>query len=1388
MISAASTKSRLQRTARSSGLLVLEPPRHTHLPLAFLQPGKHLIGTSDVCAIRVVAEGVEPRHAMLLVGDQMILLKALDPRTWVNDGVVTETTLRLGDRISIGPITYKLRLATADELLDFNAAEIEAHTPAVPTEPVQAAAPQQLIPQFPPPIPPDLLAESMRPIPLVQIAEVPAPTVASAPKLVVATPVIEPTTVPSVTEPTAPSAATPVEPTEISPVISEDLPAPVVRLEPEPAVVLPEPALREIHRQIAMLSDASVVVDRSREDARLVEERKRLHVKETELTQLAEELSRQAQRLRDRHNQLSERESAHDRKQSLLTQEQERLVTAAQATRHDLAEEHGRQKALWQEWDAAYRRTADDLRDQLECVEQRRGAFQLEAERIAESRAELQRLREDFERDRRVAASERVQAAQELGEWHSQRAAFETERRHYLVETQERETQLASERHVLAMLQEELLSSQQKMEIDRTAFAAERSAESRQREQEVREQTQTRIRLNDEETSLHSIRLELETDRRSFEQEREILRRERESFDAERSAIGGLRTELSQVKCELDLHRQAIDDHLRVKRTADEQLEQLQAELEGFRRSKKDLESKLESERRELQRERNEYDVERAEVGGLLLEVESLRRRKQVLESELETERRELQRERNESDFDRVDTNGLQTEVHSLRRRKLVLESELESERRELQRERNESDFERVDVDGLQAEVERLVQRKRDLESQLESERRDLQRERNAIEFERVDLNQLQVELKLARAEILDKEQGAHEQSQSSDAVDSEVVRLHAEIEALRQSDNQLRLQLDAERNQRELDRESFMATREELNSALAAAQSAQDRFVEPYSHVDTTSGSGTHVEWHRGSIHPSMHEVASAFSPEVPYESLAGSMPLLPPPIPTDSQCSTGSIASGTQFSGDNVQSVAPSQQVGLGQIGESVNWQAESTPIETQETKPNLESDVPRSVQSTLVKDEGVIPTDELPSHQNEDAVARRVIETIDSTLSGVTQFFETNAPTQASNPTGSSSFERAPHDLNYHATPEAIEPARGIESAFRRGPNDDDLSLPSLRAQLAQMFDLPEAPSFSQAAEPAGQQESATTSARFGATTDDRVPSVTDEDMDRGQATALTIEAEAISKNAADSGEGSTATTGDSEEENAWTRRLRELSQLVSHESSPASTPATPAAAERVAASPETEANDSEVDEYSVEAQLARLLGKPRASQNPVTPATTTESVPEQPRPFAVYVPPTEPVPEYDVEDRSHLMAEPRHRQNKNAIREEVQSFREVAQMSARTALAKHTWDNLRNEFYMTSALTSAAVIATAWYVGSFVFGTETESWKGIACGLAALLSSQRLLRASKQLNQWRRKNLLRTSTHKAPAPPLSLVVDAAASDANEHNPPKDGPNDK
>jgi len=100
----------------ATAVFILEPPRHVSMTMPCLTSGKYLIGSADDCQIQIAAQGIRPHHALLIVGDRKTLLKAWDEKTWINDWPVKESVLKPGDRISIGPVTLRWRAARADEL------------------------------------------------------------------------------------------------------------------------------------------------------------------------------------------------------------------------------------------------------------------------------------------------------------------------------------------------------------------------------------------------------------------------------------------------------------------------------------------------------------------------------------------------------------------------------------------------------------------------------------------------------------------------------------------------------------------------------------------------------------------------------------------------------------------------------------------------------------------------------------------------------------------------------------------------------------------------------------------------------------------------------------------------------------------------------------------------------------------------------------------------------------------------------------------------------------------------------------------------------------------------------------------------------------------------
>jgi len=84
-----------------------------------LEPGLNRIGREVSLELCLDAEGVSRRHAEIFV-DEYDLVTLTDREstngTFVNDGRITKTALREGDRIRIGEVELRFGLRTPDEL------------------------------------------------------------------------------------------------------------------------------------------------------------------------------------------------------------------------------------------------------------------------------------------------------------------------------------------------------------------------------------------------------------------------------------------------------------------------------------------------------------------------------------------------------------------------------------------------------------------------------------------------------------------------------------------------------------------------------------------------------------------------------------------------------------------------------------------------------------------------------------------------------------------------------------------------------------------------------------------------------------------------------------------------------------------------------------------------------------------------------------------------------------------------------------------------------------------------------------------------------------------------------------------------------------------------
>ena len=1175
--------------------LVLDPPRHCGLPSIQLGLGKHLLGTSPDCSVQVRVDDVQPRHAMIVVSEHRTVVKALDPRTWVNEGPVSEMALRPGDRLSIGPLTFRVRAATPDELADFATANEYAFddddsrdAEVVIKSPVKSTSFAELV---------DETRQAVAATPVTAAAVF--PVVDSITTKVRHSVVPTPIELPNVAE--AVVAMTANEPSNIVSSMSS-----VERAASEADVTANEPThtadapatrststdtldfrLDAIEQTLADLQQPSDVQSASAGDAvlrtdALAAERRQLIVRQDELQRHADELARQSQQLHERFARVAEREADVERSQTQLALEHEQLSATAEITRKELDDEYARHMTLWQEWDAAYRRTSGELNGQLQTMEQRGTALLAEADRLTGERSELQRLQAEHERDRRVHTAERVQLTTDRAALQTLRAEFDTEQQQYLVAVQEREARVAVERRAKSITQEELLTTRQQLERDRTEFLAERATEALRREQELREHVELRERLDLNHAHIQAERLEGHELRRAVELERTAFDLERDAFDSQQAAVTADRVELSQVRERL---RQVESDLVRLQQT-------------------------------------------------------------------------------------------------------------------------NEA---KRSVTGL-AEISASVAEPPSLDWFVEP------------------YKSIHVPPPIP-ADWSDREPNNH----SGNAATT-VASILADI-----------LPLSAVVPKR-FDEPQQMV----VETACSFTDAVRDNEEVPYSSPTpqvTAPAAVSHRFWEDNTLYDTSVLSHSQH------------------PAPTTFVASSNLMMSASEVTPTVA---APLEAAASGDVGTRFGSSAafDESP---------LESSVALWSHSlnTVTPDVAA----ELEASSSTTTVMAEIMPTVNETLAEINRHFGMPLPAHEAAPTENvaalpnwwnandatkvTSFadRRRADDSSSEIAASRIADTVGGDDA-RPLANVDEQSatptasadpLPSLRAQLAKIFDLP-------AQDSAGTDLDETTKTADAAANDES----SHDDHDFMELT-LTPTANDVSRRLSPETNLNIEPVLSSILPSDKQTMANDDSSSSVHETDTDSTPQA--------------ANESEADD-SVETYMARLLSRARGgtevSASDVMSLTAAASETSRQRDASNCESPVRETT-FDPADRSHLTAEPKHKQDRQAARKDLQSFRQVARQSARSALARHTTKNLLSAVIAKSILLGISTLAMATFVGAPFVGMPTQQWKGLACSLATLLSATEVYRSWRLLRD--RKSMGETSRTNTRKPVASLTNASTAASPDE-----------
>jgi hypothetical protein len=162
------------------------------------------------------------------------------------------------------------------------------------------------------------------------------------------------------------------------------------------------------------------------------------------------------------------------------------------------------------------------------------------------------------------------------------------------------------------------------------------------------------------------------------------------------------------------------------------------------------------------------------------------------------------------------------------------------------------------------------------------------------------------------------------------------------------------------------------------------------------------------------------------------------------------------------------------------------------------------------------------------------------------------------------------------------------------------------------------------------------------------------------------------------------------------------------------------------------------------NDEKEEDSIAAYMARMLARNRrGGDDEPEPVTVTSREPER----RTAAPVSSPVTADDeAEPARREPSAPRKKIDKDATRAELQSFRQVANLSARTALAKHTWRTTKTELTIQTTLAGLCTIGGIAYAIAPLMGSPFALGPTIGCWLGAGFIGWRASRTLRKLRQW------------------------------------------
>jgi hypothetical protein len=640
-------------TAVPATAWVLEPLWQPSLPPRLITAGRLQIGSDPQCDVHVPLAGVAPRHAVLLAGPQRVILRAWDPRTWINDDAVQAATLRLGDRVAVGPAVFRIRAATPDELLaQLPSPEREAPTPGEPSR-SESAPPTSA--------PPAVAADADRALhtpsnPSFQTAcstslqttcSIVAGTVnhgdggygelveSPAAPVAVWTASPEPWQSPEVVQ--LPEVVLPAggEPPTFPPplpgfVRAVDLDAPLSpRFAQRPAAPQPD-ALQPDALRLRTPLEAERVEPLGTQQDQPSEQARRLQDREQELSrrgrileQQAELCSRRQRELERRQRELEQREQEHQarvaewqaacqsrqaelsRFERELADERARIEQTLAQARRELREEAAQQAQACAAWEESHRKLTAELAEQARHVDTQRAELAQRAREIEAERTELLAARSRIDADLEAFNRDRQIFREECRRWEAERRRIDGETAALREELLKQQSQLAHEWKRRTQEDVELLARRQELEEDRRKLLAQQAAWQRDREALWDELSARRQQLADELREIeqqHRIIAQLTT---ALESELLAVRKERDACAEERQQLQSQLAELATDRAACHELRRSLDAEVSAWHA--DVLQQTE-ELRQARQEQAAMQEQLASEWARLARDREDFE------------------------------------------------------------------------------------------------------------------------------------------------------------------------------------------------------------------------------------------------------------------------------------------------------------------------------------------------------------------------------------------------------------------------------------------------------------------------------------------------------------------------------------------------------------------------------------------------------------------------------------------------------------------------------------------------------------------------------------------------------------------------------------------------------------